>query len=194
MEAYWHKGLSILCHLVSYHHPGEHGGAARDVPRLLGCAGCLSDGDVGDWCVWAVRCWEWRNLLHDLYRPGRQGRGHCGPALCVWTGEKQILTFSGPSVVDFERRSSTSFFLFHFLAVRSWSHVHHRFLWVSGGAARSAEPVGGAWHVGSGAAGTAWNQPGWCQVDCPTPAAAAGRAGCLHAGLCHRHLYAPWSR
>ncbi|KAK1902945.1 Solute carrier family 12 member 8 [Dissostichus eleginoides] len=41
------------------------------------------------------------------------------------------------------------------------------------------------------AAGTAGNQPGRCQVDRSPPAAAAGRAGRLHTGLCDRHLHAP---
>lgn len=78
--------------------------------------------------------------------------------------------------------------------MRSRSDVHHGFLGVGGGGAGAAGPVGGAWSVGGGAAGAAGDQPGRGQVDRQAPAAAAGRARHLHAGLCHRHFHSPRSR
>lgn len=79
-------------------------------------------------------------------------------------------------------------------AVRGRSDVHHGVLGVSGGGAGAAGPVGGARSVGGGAAGTAGNQPGRGQVDRQAPAAPAGCARRLHAGLCHRHFHSPRSR
>lgn len=65
---------------------GQHRRATWHAAGLPGGPGRPRDGHVWDWSVQPLWSRRRRDLLHDLHCPGRQGRWHRGPPLCVWTG------------------------------------------------------------------------------------------------------------
>lgn len=80
-------------HRLYPHVAGQHWRAARHTAGLAGGAGRPGDGDVRNRSVRPLRSRRRRDLLYDLHRPGRQGRWHCGPLVCVWTGTIFHLAF-----------------------------------------------------------------------------------------------------
>lgn len=84
----------LIINIIFFYCLGEYRRAPRDVPGVPGCDGGFGDSDVRDRSVWTLWCWERRNLLHDLHRPGQQGGGHRGSPLRVRTGEPGFLLFT----------------------------------------------------------------------------------------------------